>query len=1609
MTIRTNHMTNPAMKTVSATPQVMRTNLISNSSMETSGAPVAVRTNLTTNPGGETSSGVTNVRTNLVSSSRGVSGLTQYAGTGTQTTGVPISGLPGGITTALRVSYTAQSNPGVSLLNVPETGVTYAMSAWIYHESIMSTPGSQGFAQSGVISSPAPPPIEVGKWIKMSWVHTANGTTNLGFRVSSNSGTGTGSFLITGMIVEVAGIAQPFFDGATTTLNMCSNPSFEVNTFDWVSRWYGSTGGAGNTMRSVGTGMGGGASIRKTWTTANTDAAVDTGINYLDVVVAAGMTFTASIYQRSSVATYLTCFIVWKDAAGAELGRTPTTNNVASPAGAYVRGSVTGTAPAGAVKADFIFGPYALAAPMPAGSYIDWDWCLIEEGDTLNPYYDGTAAAPADFTYLWTGASNNSSSVQRAPQPAVYARNNTTSKVWQSSVISNKGSKSIACESTSGSGSYNGVLFSSPTLPIGTYTVSGYVYLPGAYGTSGVAVMAQGSGAPLARGNSVTATGSWLRTSLTFTTTAVGGVSIYFITAIGVPAPVGAKFWLDSVMLEATPDLSPYFDAANPRTNLLANPSFETNITGWINAGNPVSSVTQDYAPVYSGTKSLRVTCDGAVANQGAFTNIRTPVKPSRYYTASVWVKADIGKTMRVELGEWDAGTNIVGGGRTSGVPVVGTGEWMRLSVSRLMGPTADSVDVIVRNANAVAHTFWVDAAMLEEGAELNDYIEGTGPFTYAWTGTANASASEQRATSVSGITWIGAMAPYQSSEKSFTGTKSLYVEGNPSDTVYQVFTGPTVSGLTVGLSYTLSAWVYIVPGSVGLELQPSGVGSIISGKTTTSGRWERIYQTFSAASTSHMLRLRTIADGKVSAYIDGMLLEQGVQLLPYFDGATPAYENIAYPTSSGMTGATVTNGVAYMGTIWSRVTAVTGSGGVMARNIVSLNKLTPFQPYTASVTVANDGATSVSVALDWCDTNQVSIVLAPGETRRISTTGIGLPSRSYDAVYRFADLQILQSLTEQKSILFKDWLIERGSTLNNYYSGMGDFHYAWTGTVDNSTSTQRFYPVIGQAASKSNSDANSRFFGYSSVDETGNKVAKYLAPAGTPSSTWRVASINNLDYANIQAGKTYTLYVKYRTSGWPSAALVAGVQLSGGDGLNGVMSPDPAYQLSLQGDGWKIYRRHFVANINALANTIVYFSLPNTPDPVTDGILEVAEIMLVDNSHSGDYFDGETVSTDPDFSYVWSGTANASTSKTLATVVNGVSNTTTHGHALSSTEWKSSGSRSIRLIAKNNGNNDSFTDLRPMVAANLKPNTKYTIAGTRYLKAPLTGTLFSAPGYRVNIGGDRSITYKPGYGLVNVAGASRVVATFTTNDSTLLSFIRIHNGSMEGNGDVWWDDLMLVEGDYDGRYLDGTKVNAQWDGPANASTSVGYPTTLESLIGMPLFYATTAGTFALDSSKLSPTAPRTMYSVVDAPLDLPGSGIDVIWTYGQDSLTDSPANSTITFRYQSEAGTTSNSILSRRTGGAGALKGGVPVPGRYVMFCGLSEDGFLFTGHGGSQTPVYDNLAMNIPHERMTVTVDGTYHKHVATYIYAGLHTPEVRAEVVKLLAQRHNVPALV
>ena len=193
-------------------------------------------------------------------------------------------------------------------------------------------------------------------------------------------------------------------------------------------------------------------------------------------------------------------------------------------------------------------------------------------------------------------------------------------------------------------------------------------------------------------------------------------------------------------------------------------------------------------------------------------------------------------------------------------------------------------------------------------------------------------------------------------------------------------------------------------------------------------------------------------------------------------------------------------------------------------------------------------------------------------------------------------------------------------------------------------------------------------------------------------------------------------------------------------------------------------------------------------------------------------HFDG-TVSPDSDLTPSWTGAKNAS-----ASILTGARTTGAAFGAdravVSSTQWSASQGRSIRVIPTSPVVDGSGASLHTFSTADV--GKTYTALATCRLAAPQTGSTVSTA---------RTISlYGPGEKgaqAPNETGAHPLRWTFTVN--TAGQSLRLITGSAAGGGDVWWDDVMLVEGVYDGPYRDGTFPGWYWTGPDHASASSGW------------------------------------------------------------------------------------------------------------------------------------------------------------------------------------------
>lgn len=171
--------------------------------------------------------------------------------------------------------------------------------------------------------------------------------------------------------------------------------------------------------------------------------------------------------------------------------------------------------------------------------------------------------------------------------------------------------------------------------------------------------------------------------------------------------------------------------AAVVTTNLIPNPSLETDATGWAAVGS--ATIAQDATEHYVGTKSLKITKSGT-ATEGATSPNTANVAANTYHTGQLRIKAPLGLSMTFAL----LHNSVVVGS----VVVVGTGAWQLATITAKSG--AGSHALALKLTWAVTGNVFVDAAMVTTGANVVTYFDGatadTDSTDYAWTGTAHLS-----------------------------------------------------------------------------------------------------------------------------------------------------------------------------------------------------------------------------------------------------------------------------------------------------------------------------------------------------------------------------------------------------------------------------------------------------------------------------------------------------------------------------------------------------------------------------------------------------------------------------------------------------------------------------------------------------------------------------------------------------------------------------------------------------------------------------------------------------------------------------------------------------
>lgn len=289
---------------------------------------------------------------------------------------------------------------------------------------------------------------------------------------------------------------------------------------------------------------------------------------------------------------------------------------------------------------------------------------------------------------------------------------------------------------------------------------------------------------------------------------------------------------------------------------------------------------------------------------------------------------------------------------------------------------------------------------------------------------------------------------------------------------------------------------------------------------------------------------------------------------------------------------------------------------------------------------------------------------------------------------------------------------------------------------------------------------------------------------------------------------------LRYTASGWMQSSLAATVKLflefyDAGNAIVGSVT----FAGSISANAWTRYSVDGTAPAGAV-RAVIYFR--GEAAYVLNSTLDATAVLVEQSTVLGSYLDGATTAGS-DFTYAWTGTADASTSIQQGV---GVANMTgSQAATVQSAEWAAAGQKSARIVptSGSTASRSGFT-----IFSGLTIGATYTVVGTVRIPTALTGPL-DAKALGIEIGGVAS-TYLPGYappanGVVTAQVRATFVATSTGHD------FFFYNGALQGGGDVWWDAVAVIAGVFTDLYFDGTTTSTDtitytWTGSVHASTS---------------------------------------------------------------------------------------------------------------------------------------------------------------------------------------------
>ena len=152
--------------------------------------------------------------------------------------------------------------------------------------------------------------------------------------------------------------------------------------------------------------------------------------------------------------------------------------------------------------------------------------------------------------------------------------------------------------------------------------------------------------------------------------------------------------------------------------NLVPNPTFTTNTTGWINVNSTIARITTD---AYGGSGACLEVTRQAGTGSGPFVSNLGAVTANTTYTWAAWVKVPTGNnpvTLAAAI-DWKNGAASISTSRGSDTTITSADGWTRVYVTATAPATVSGTQyptLYTRTSGTAGQKFLVDAAMFHAG-----------------------------------------------------------------------------------------------------------------------------------------------------------------------------------------------------------------------------------------------------------------------------------------------------------------------------------------------------------------------------------------------------------------------------------------------------------------------------------------------------------------------------------------------------------------------------------------------------------------------------------------------------------------------------------------------------------------------------------------------------------------------------------------------------------------------------------------------------------------------------------------------------------------------------